>query len=174
MRIKSSLAHTSLACVYTYSHELGAGPHELSEAQQEVLLCGQNLSQLEREWDFMLNHLQDLMILKNKNVVWFVWRAVILSHLWQLNPSIRVLVDVGHELLHLFFESSLWRILVPTGNNRSNTRAAFKWIYMTACATHTANTHHARSSSRNLQLLKEALQFLPLNVAISCEAPEEH
>lgn len=30
----------------TYCHELGAGSHKLSEAEEKVLFCGQDLSQL--------------------------------------------------------------------------------------------------------------------------------
>ncbi len=33
-------------CIVTYSHEFSAGSHKLSEAQEEVLFCGQDLSQL--------------------------------------------------------------------------------------------------------------------------------
>lgn len=55
MMVKSSLACRRAQgeglrdkqCEQTYGHELGAGSHKLSETEQEVFLCGQNLSQLQ-------------------------------------------------------------------------------------------------------------------------------
>lgn len=39
----------TLAQSHTYLHELSAGPHKLSEAQQEILFIWENLCQLDKE-----------------------------------------------------------------------------------------------------------------------------
>lgn len=42
--------------IITYSHEFSAGSHKLSEAEEKVLFCGQDLSQLMESIDEWIRH----------------------------------------------------------------------------------------------------------------------
>lgn len=85
-------------------------------------------------------------------------------YLWHLNPSIFVLVELLHELLHLFSECGVWGVLEKICSQH-------KWDlscqYVCLCLISSPWTHHPCSSPGHLQLPEEVLQLLPLDVAIT-------
>lgn len=95
----------------TYCHEFRAGSDKLSETEQEIFLCGKNLSQLQEDEEthtFILSHtLLKVTLWSWISSFWFF----LFSHLSHFNSPVSVLVKIGHELLQLFFERSMWRIL---------------------------------------------------------------
>lgn len=85
-------------------------------------------------------------------------------YLWHLNPPIFVLVKLLHELLHLFSECGVWRVLENICTQyKWNLSGQYVWLRIISSFW----THHPCSSSGHLQLPEEVLQLLPLNIAIT-------